>query len=202
MGSNSRSPRTVTSSIGGTAYPGLRNVSMQYVGTELRILIKMDSAAVAEIEPTSVNINTQDQAFSYYIEPTINAGDSGVDKIEITVPGSYSDVNVTGVLVGGASAAYTDNTAGNTISITLDTKVTTDGTDLRVNFTADTPTSVDSGVDFTSTLDDTSNPDPVSCTSGDGDGGGSVTTDTWTVTTTSPPSGGGGGGCFIATVAY
>ncbi|HUV59060.1 MAG TPA: hypothetical protein VMW09_03005, partial [Desulfatiglandales bacterium] len=45
------------------------------------------TAAAAEINPTSVNINTQDQAFSYYIEPTINAADSGVDKIEITVPG-------------------------------------------------------------------------------------------------------------------
>ena len=161
------------------------------------------TSAAAEIDPTQVNINTQDQAFSYYIEPTISADDSGVDKIEITVPGTYSDVTVTDVLVGGAPASYTDNTSGNTISVTLGTKVTTDGTDLRVDFTADTPAAVDSGVDFTSTLDDTANPDPVSCTSGDGDGGGAVTTNTWRVTATSAPSDAGGGdGCFIATAAY
>jgi acyl-coenzyme A thioesterase PaaI-like protein len=164
------------------------------------------TAAVAEIDPTSVNINTQDQAFSYYIEPTINADDSGVDKIEITVPGTYSDVNVTGVLVGGSSASYTDNTSGNTISVTLATTLTTDGTDLEVNFTADTATAVDSGVNFTSSLDNTAKSAPVSCTSGDGDGGGSVTTNTWTVTAT-PPSGyisldGSGSGCFIATAAF
>ena len=154
-----------------------------------------------------MNINTQDQVFSYYIEPTISAADSGVDKIEITFPGTYSNVNVTDVLVAGVSVSYTDNTSGNTISVTLGTKVTTSGTDLQVNFTADTPTAVDSGVDFTSTLDDTANPDPVSCASGDGDGGGSITTDTWTVTaitplTILPSGGGGGGGCFIATAAY
>jgi len=166
------------------------------------------TAAAAEINPTSVNINTQNQAFSYYIEPFISAGDSGVDKIEITVLGTYSDVKVTDVLVGGASAPYTDNTAGsNAISVTLTTKVITIGTtDLRVNFTADTPGAVDAGVDFTSALDDTANSDPVTCTSGDGDGGGSITTNTWTVTAITPtiilPSGGGGGGCFIATAAY
>ncbi len=139
-----------------------------------------------------------------------------MDTIEITVPDTYADVSVTDVLVNDSSVSYTDTTSGNTISVTLDTTVT--GTVLRVDFTADTPTAVDSGVAFTSTLDDSANPDPVACTSGDGDGGGSVTTNTWTVTATSPPSdgengdggspvapaggGGGGGGCFIAAAAY
>jgi uncharacterized repeat protein (TIGR03803 family) len=164
------------------------------------------TAAAAEIDPTQVNINTQDQVFSYYIEPTINPADSGVDKIEITVPGTYSDVRVTDVLVDDSSVSYTDNTSGNTISVILNTKVTS--TVLKVTFTADTPTAVDSGINFTSTLDDTANTDSVTCTSGDGDGGGAVTTNTWTVTATSPPPDGGdgddsgGGGCFIATAAY
>jgi acyl-coenzyme A thioesterase PaaI-like protein len=141
------------------------------------------TSAVAEIDPTSVNINTEDQAFSYFILPTINADDSGVDKIEIRVPDSYSGLSVTGVSVGGdTSSQYDNNTSGNTISVTLPAKVTTNGTQLRVNFTADTPGAVDSGVAFTSTVDDTEYPDSVSCTSGDGDGGGSIATNTWTVT--------------------
>ncbi len=155
------------------------------------------TSAVAEISPTSVNVNSKKQAFSYYIEPTINPDDSGINKIEIVVPGSYSHVQVTSVSVGGSPAEYDDsNTSYNTISVTLRTKVTTNGTELRVNFTADTPYAVDSGVKFTSTVDNTSNSDPVSCTSGDGDGGGSVSTDTWIVTS---PLSTGGHGCFIAT---
>jgi hypothetical protein len=142
------------------------------------------TSAVAEISPTSVNINTDDQAFSYYIEPTINPDDSGINKIDIVVPGSYSHVRVTSVSVGGSTAGYNDNSSGNTISVTLDTKVTVNGTDLRVNFTADTPNSADSGVAFTSTVDDTENSAPVHCSSGDGDGGGSVRSNTWTVRAT------------------
>jgi hypothetical protein len=140
------------------------------------------TSAVAEISPTSVNMNSNNQAFSYYIEPTINPDDSGINKIEIVVPGSYSHARVTSVSVGGSQAGYNNNSSRNTISVTLDAKVTVDGTDLRVNFTAHTPGSPDSGVAFTSTVDDTDNPDPVNCQSGDGDDGGSIATDTWTVT--------------------
>ncbi|MDL1973678.1 MAG: hypothetical protein LWX55_02585 [Deltaproteobacteria bacterium] len=140
------------------------------------------TSAVAEIDPTDVNIKTDDQAFSYYIEPTINPDDSGINKIEIVVPGSYSDVRVTSVSVGGSPAGYNNNFSDNTISVTLDAKITVDGTDLRVNFTAHTPNSPDSGVAFTSTVDDTENSDRVSCQSGDGDDGGSIATNTWTVT--------------------
>ncbi len=141
------------------------------------------TSAVAEIDPTDVNINTDDQAFFYYIEPTISTDDSGINKIEIVVPGSYSDVRVTSVLVGGDTLSdYDNNSSGNTISVTLDTKVTLDGTDIRVNFTADTPNSPDSGVAFPSTVDDTENSEPVSCQSGDGDSGGGIATNTWTVT--------------------
>jgi hypothetical protein len=155
------------------------------------------TSAVAEINPTYVNINTDDQAFSYYIRPTINPDDSGVDKIEITVPDTYSDVKVTGVSVGGdTSSEYDNNSSGNTISVTLRIKVTKNGTELRVSFTADTPGAVDSGVEFKSTVDNTSNFDPVACRSGDGEG--SVSTDTWIVTA---PLSDGGNACFIATAA-
>ncbi|MBE9551777.1 MAG: hypothetical protein IMF13_06980, partial [Proteobacteria bacterium] len=67
------------------------------------------TSALANIDPTSVSINAQDQAFSYYIEPTINPDDSGIDKIEIVVPGSYSDVQVTSISVGNTSPGYNDN---------------------------------------------------------------------------------------------
>ncbi len=138
--------------------------------------------AVAEISPIVVEINIQDQAFSYHIEPTIGAINSGIDEIAITVPVGYSDVTVTAALVGGRPAAYTDNSIGNTISVTLDSVANTDGANIQVNFTADTPTAADSGTNFTSTVANASNLETVSCTSGDGDGGGSVTTNTWTVT--------------------
>ena len=164
------------------------------------------SSAVAEIYPTEVNPDVEDQPFFYYIEPTIGEDDSGINKIEITVPSTYSDIEVWDVVVEGSLVSFTNNTSGNTISVTLATTVTTDGTDLLVSFIAHTPSATDSGVDFTSALDNTAKSVPVSCKSGDGDGGGSVISNTWTVTTfiDEPPielPSGDGDGCFIDTTA-
>lgn len=170
------------------------------------------ASALAEINPTQVNINVTGQTFTYYINPTISSGDSGIDEIQIEVPSTYSGVTLSSVKVGGSALSgggvdYTSDITSNVITITLSSadKITTTGTKIEVAFTADTPTAPDSGTNFTSTLDDTSSPDPVSCTSGDGDGGGSVTTNSWTVTLVADGGGGGGGGgggCFIATAAY
>jgi len=64
-------------------------------------------------------------AFSYDVQATIGAGDTGVDRVAITVPGSFGAPTVTDVEVDGVPVAFTDNTAGNTISVDLTTKVTT-----------------------------------------------------------------------------
>ncbi|MEE8599926.1 hypothetical protein, partial [Euzebya tangerina] len=81
------------------------------------------------------------------------------------------------------AVAYTDNTGGTrTISLNLTAKVTTTDS-IQVYFTADAPTTADAGVDFTSTVDDTTTPPAAQATtegSADGDG---TDANSWTVTT-------------------
>ncbi|MFB3112225.1 MAG: LamG-like jellyroll fold domain-containing protein, partial [Gemmatimonadales bacterium] len=112
-------------------------------------------------------------------------GDTGVDRVGITVPGSFGPGSVTDVEVDGVPVAFTDNTAGNDISVDLTTKVTT-SSKITVLFSADAPTTQDlTGVDFLSTVDDSGNADtPTATTEGDGDGDAGDN-NSWTVTTTS-----------------
>ena len=140
---------------------------------------------MAEISPNVVTTSSLANAFSYDINVTIGAGDSGVDQVAITVPGTFTVPGspVSNVLVGGFSVGFTDNTSGNDISVELDTKVTS-SSQITVLFYADAPTSSDSGVDFLSTVDDISTWDaPEATTEGDGDGD-AADENSWTVTTT------------------
>ena len=75
------------------------------------------TSAVAEISPNSVTIGSTANSFTYDILATIGAGDSGVDRVTITVPATFGDPTVTGLTVGGAPVAYTDNTAGKATGI-------------------------------------------------------------------------------------
>ena len=72
---------------------------------------------MAEISPNDVITSSTANSFSYDIQATIGVGDTGVNKVAITVPGSFTvpASPVTDVLVGGVSvgpAGYTDNTVG------------------------------------------------------------------------------------------
>ena len=86
--------------------------------------------------------------------------------------------------LGGVSKTYTNNTAGNAISVDLTTKVTA-SSQITVLFTADAPTTQDlTGVTFLSTVDDSGTGDAAQSTTegnGDGDAGDA---NSWTVTTT------------------
>jgi hypothetical protein len=151
------------------------------------------TSAVAEISPNDVTTSSTGNAFSYDIQATIGGGDTGINRVAITVPGSFGAPTVTDVQVDGVSAAYTDGTVGNAISVDLTTKITA-SSKITVLFNADAPTIQDlTGVNFTSTVDDTGTGDAAQATTegnGDGDAGDA---NTWTVTTTDAA----GGGCPI-----
>ena len=146
------------------------------------------TSAVAEISPTDVATNSTSNAFSYDIQATISGGDTGVNRVAITVPGSFGAPAVSGVQVDGSPVAFTDNTSGNAISVDLTTKVTA-SSKLTVLFNADAPTTQDlTGVDFTSTVDDSGSGIAAQVTTegnGDGDAGD---LNSWTVTTTDASS--------------
>jgi len=144
------------------------------------------TSTVAEISPNDVQTSSLANAFSYDIGVTIGGGDTGVDRVAITAPGSFGPPAVSSVLVDGLAVAYTDNTSGNDISVDLTTKVTA-SSQITVLFSADAPTTEDlTGVDFVSTVDDSGNADAAQSTTegnGDGDAGDA---NSWAVTTTDP----------------
>lgn len=148
------------------------------------------TSATAEISPNDVTTNDTGVEFIYAILATIGGTDTGVDRVEITVPNSFGLPSVDSVRVGGSVVGYTDNTASRLISIDLDTKLTSTDS-IQVYFTADAPTAPDAlGQDFTSTVDDSGTGAAAQSTTegnADGDAGDA---NSWTVTTTD--SGGGG----------
>jgi hypothetical protein len=140
--------------------------------------------AVAEISPTDVTTSSTGNSFSYDIQATISGAATGVDTVAITVPGAFGAPTVTDVLDDGVSVPYTNNTTGNAISVDITTKITA-SSKITVLFDSDAPGTQDlTGVDFTSTVDDSGTGDAAQSTTegnGDGDAGDA---NTWTVTTT------------------
>ncbi|HSG98023.1 MAG TPA: DUF2341 domain-containing protein, partial [Woeseiaceae bacterium] len=156
------------------------------------------TSAIAEISPTNVTTSSTGNSFTYDIQATIGGGDTGVDRVTITVPGTFGAPTVTDVQDDGVSVAYTDNTVGNAISVDLTTKITATSK-ITVLFNSDAPTTQDlTGVDFTSTVDDSGTGDAAQATTeGDGDGEPGDA-NSWTVTTTDAAGGGSGGGACPA----
>jgi len=147
------------------------------------------TSVVAEISPNDVTTNSTGNAFSYDIGVTVAGGDTGVNRVAITVPGSFATPTVSNVLVDGFSVAYTDNTSGNDISVDLTTKMTASG-QITVLFSADAPTTEDlAGVDFLATVNDSTTGNAAqAATEGNGDGD-AADLNSWTVTTTGAASG-------------
>jgi hypothetical protein len=147
------------------------------------------TSAVAEITPNDVTTGSSANAFTYDILATIGGGDTGIDRVTVTVPATFGDPTVTDVKVGGVSVAYTNNTAGKLISIDLTSKVTSTDT-IQILFTADAPGSADpAGKNFTSTVDDSGTAEVAQAsTEGNADGDG-TDNNSWTVTATNAGAG-------------
>ncbi len=139
--------------------------------------------AEAEIDPVSVAMQSKNEPFSYYIKPIIGLHDGGFDLIEIKLPVGFANASLSSVSVNGISVGYTDLSGDASVKVKLDNRLTANGANIRVDFTADAPSGVDWGQSAESYLNDSEFYNMFSCTSGDGDGGGAVTTDTWTVRT-------------------
>ena len=141
------------------------------------------TSVVAEISPNDVTTSSTGNSFSYDIDATIGVGDTGVDKVTIAVPATFGAPTVTDVLVNDVSVARSVTITGNDISIDLTAKVIADSK-ITVLFDANAPTTQDSGVAFTSTVEDSGTGYAAQATTeGNGDGD-AVDANSWTVTTT------------------
>ena len=127
------------------------------------------SAASAAIAPLAVAAAAS-TAFTYDVLPTLGAGDSGIDRLTLTAPAGYSALSVTGVQVGGAALAancpspgageYCATVAGQTLTVALGSKVTTDATALQLAFTAIPPATLASAA-FSGTVADSATSYPA-----------------------------------------
>ena len=174
---------TTTTCTDGTCTAFLKTSEFSQFETALGMAV---TSAVAEISPNDVTTSSTGNSFSYDIQATIAGTDTGVDRVAITVPGSFGAPTVTDVQVNGGPVAFTDNTAGNDISVDLTVQVTASSR-ITVLFDADAPGIQDLvGVDFLSTVDDSGTaPTAQSTTEGDGDGDAGDN-NSWTVTTPDP----------------
>ncbi|PLX18314.1 MAG: hypothetical protein C0601_04670 [Candidatus Muiribacterium halophilum] len=82
--------------------------------------------AVAEIYPDTTYINKDDQAFTLTILPTILDYSSGVDKVNVKLPGNLSDIEITSLSAKGGilpTTDYTTSVSGNSYTFLLNSKV-------------------------------------------------------------------------------
>ena len=152
------------------------------------------SSVVSEISPNTVAISSTANAFVYDLLPTISGSDTGVNQIAITAPAGFTNFAVTGVSVGGSgqtlggacptvgAGEYCASVAGQVMTVTLGTKITTSLTNINIAFTADAPASSGTAA-FTSTVDDTSTTTAAAQASAEGNADGDATDgDSYSVT--------------------
>ena len=121
------------------------------------------SQVLAEITPNEVQVNTPGNPLTYSILPTIDPGDTGIERVEITTPAGYTNVTITSVSVGGTTliancptpgaGQYCATGAGSSMTVLLGDKVTTTLTEIRIDCVADAPP-LPGSADFTSTVAD------------------------------------------------
>ena len=123
------------------------------------------NAAAAEVTPAVIATGSTGSAFSYFVLPSVNAGnnESGVNQVVVSVPAEITNVAVTGVTVIGAGvltancpasgAQYCANVAGNTVTIDLGSNAN-NGERIQIDMAGDAGT-VPGAYAFSASVDDT-----------------------------------------------
>ncbi len=152
-------------------------------GNNLQWFSDAVNSVMAEIDRVSIPVSSVAYDFNYDVMPTIDADDSGVNLIAITAPADFANLAVNTIYVGGSEQAancptpgtgeYCAAIADQVMAVTLGSKITATGTNVRIHFTADAPDAVGSG-DFTAMVDDidTAQASAQIATVGDADGDG------------------------------
>ncbi|PKK90072.1 MAG: hypothetical protein CVV64_11170 [Candidatus Wallbacteria bacterium HGW-Wallbacteria-1] len=180
-------PSTDYAAAGAVTSLALKDASTTAIsGNEIRAVVPCD-AAVAEISPVMVDSDGRTiNSFSLGIRPTITATNSGVNKITVAVPADFTAVSLGQVRLNGTSlnagADYISALAGNTVNITLTSKLTSaqSGQEILLVIMATSPDQSKVGQKtFAVTLDDSVKPSPVTAIAGDS--GTTIATSTLTV---------------------
>ncbi|HEV8479421.1 MAG TPA: DNRLRE domain-containing protein [Candidatus Eisenbacteria bacterium] len=126
---------------------------------------------LAEVTPHSVIAGSRGQAFTIYLLPVLQASDTGVDRVRVSVPEGYGTVAISQVRVGGSPVAYQDHSVPGLADVTLNAKVVASQL-IELQLTADAPLDLDpEGSSFVVVFDDQSTPvSPQTATEGDANG--------------------------------
>ncbi len=150
----------------GTA--GNANVNIANDSLDVNLLMPGNAvtSVVAEITPSEALRNRLSRPFSFYLRPTINAGNKGLNQTTILLPSGYTNINVTDVLVdnialtpGGIcpvlnAGEYCAAVTGATITLDFGTHITTNLSEIRVDFSSNTPAQI-SNATLSYSVDDT-----------------------------------------------
>ncbi|MEK7747513.1 MAG: right-handed parallel beta-helix repeat-containing protein [Nitrospirota bacterium] len=132
------------------------------------------TSAIAELIPITVYWNSTGIPFVWESQPTIDASNSGVDRVNLTLPTGYSSPAVTGVDVAGVSnlvlgpsanctpaflpepGEYCASTSTSSVSVIFSNRIIngTSPNRVTVRFTLNVPTAEDTGKVFISNVDD------------------------------------------------
>ncbi len=132
------------------------NANTNIVNDSLDVNLLMPGSAVtsvvAEITPSEALNNRASFPFSFYLRPTINAGNKGLNQTTILLPSGYTNISVTDVLVDNIvltsgsicpilnAGEYCAAVTGETITLDFGAHITTNLSEIKVDFTSNTPT--------------------------------------------------------------
>jgi hypothetical protein len=162
------------------------------------------TSAISELIPMTVYVNSTAVPFTWDSQPTISSIQSGVDRVLLTFPTGYASPAVTGVTVSGSAMTagscasapnlpdnneYCSSLSGSVLTVTFGSRVldTTSNKRITVALTLNVPSTGDSGLVFTVSVDDAlTSSATVGATAGNANttvGNGVTDNDTLTVTT-------------------
>ncbi len=139
----------------GTAGNANINIANDSLDVDLLMPGNAVTSVVAEITPSEALSNRASHPFSFYIRPTINPDDKGLNQTIIVLPSGYTNISVTDVLVNNIALTSVDtcptfNTGeyctaitGETITLDFGTHITTNLSEIKIDFTSDTPNIID-----------------------------------------------------------
>jgi hypothetical protein len=143
-------------------------------------------SATAEVLPHEVQVGIAAQSMTAYLSPTVQLGNTGIDRIQVHIPSGYGTPVVTSVRLGGFPTSFTDLSAAGTAEVRLSLPVITSSR-IEVRFTVATPTALDAdGANFVVLYDDVGTTFPPQVAK-EGDANGIADGDTWKVIVSAGP---------------
>jgi len=109
------------------------------------------TSVVAEVSPNEALSNSNAHPFSFYLRPTINDGNQGLNQITMTIPADYTNTAINAVVIDDAPltaaaacplvnpSEYCAALSGQNVVLNLGTTVTTNLSEIRIDFISDTP---------------------------------------------------------------